>query len=104
MSLAAAIASSSVSKLTIGATGPKISSASRRLDGGDVGEDGRAVEVARTLERPAAGQNRRAALDRVGDELVHLVALGGVDQRADVGVGLDAAAEPQLLHPRRHPA
>ena len=32
-----------------------------------------------------------------------LAALGLVDQRADVGVGVDAAAEPQLLHPRGQP-
>ena len=106
MRLAAASASSSVAKVAIGATGPKISSRSRRASVGHVGEDGRRVEVARrpSAERPPPSSSARAALDRVVDQLGDLRALRFVDQRADVDAGLGAAADPQRAHPLGQPA
>ena len=64
-----------------------------------VEQHGRRVEVARPVGRLAAGHDRRAVVDRVGDQLAD--ALDGllVDQRADVDAVVLAAAEGEAAHP-----
>ena len=76
MALAAAIASSSLAKPRTGATGPKISSSSRRALARDVAEHGRLVEVAATVDALAAHEHARALADGVVDQLGDLRSAG----------------------------
>ena len=103
MRLAASIACSSEENVATGATGPKISSSSSRASRGHVGEHGRRVEVAALADALAAEQHAARRAAGVVDQLGDLVALVVVDQRADVGVGLGAAADLQRAHALGHP-
>ena len=94
----AAMASSSVAKVVIGATGPKISWRRISASLGDVGQHGGLVEVAGPVDRCAAGDGGGTGVDGGGDQGVDVVAGAGVDQRADLGVGLGAAAGGQGAH------
>ena len=91
MALARATASASVSKGARAATGPKVSSCMIARVGGDVGEDGRGVEVRAEVEALAAGEEAGALGEGVGDLGLLLGDGAGVDQRADVGVGVAGA-------------
>ena len=68
---------------------------------GDVGEHRRLVEVAGAVDARAADEHLGAALARVVDELGDLAALVVVDQRADLDVGLGAAADLHVADLRR---
>ena len=93
MSLARSIASSSVSKVVIGATGPKISS--RLIDGvgGHVDQHRRRVEEAGAAGRLAADEHLGAVVDRVGHELGDRLDGLLVDERPDVDALVLAAAD-----------
>ena len=67
--------------------------------GGHPREHGGGVEVARAIECVPAGEHAGAALGGVAYQLGDDRALAVVDQRADVGVGLGAAAHAQRSHP-----
>ena len=78
------IACSSESIATTGATGPNVSSCATSDVGGNAVEDRRLpVEVGReAVGARAAAHDRRAALERVGDVLVHLLGDARVVERA----------------------
>src|SRR5947208_450724 len=65
---------------------------------GDVRQDGRLVEVAAPVGDVAADDRLRALADRVLDELLDLLLLVLVDERADLDVLLGAAAELECAH------
>ena len=58
----------------------------------DLREHGRWIERAFALERLAAGDNLSAFLAAPLDEAVHLVAVLGRDQRANLSLGLERVA------------
>ena len=78
---------------------------SSRAPSGTSLEHGRLVEVARAVDAAAPPTSELGALRaRVVDELGDLAALGGVDERADVDVGLGAAPDLERAHPLGEPA
>ncbi len=98
MPLASAIASSSDSTGTMGATGPKVSSRSRSVSSRRARHDHRRrEEVTRRLPAvTAADEDLRTGADR-GDLVDDLLALRGGDHRADIGADFERVAEDQAL-------
>ena len=94
MSLAMAMASSSVLKRKSGATGPKVSSRVTSMSRGDVGQHRRLEEGAAERMALAAGDDLGALGDGVGDMLLDLFDRRHVDQRALVTPVLGAVARP----------
>ena len=101
MSLAAATAPPRRRNVATGATGPKISSLSRRASTGHPGEHRRLVEVAGAVALGAAEHDLAPFRLGVVDELLDLLALRRVDQRADLDVVLGAAPDRHLAELRR---
>ena len=99
MSLASRIASSSVSKETTGATGPKISSRSSVRLRRHLGQHGRLVEAALGSGRPPPVTTVAPLATASRDQLVDLVDRLAVDQRPD----LDAVGGAGAHRERRHP-
>ena len=85
-------ASSSASKTTTGATGPKISSRRIAASRGNIDENRRRIEEPRPRRRPPDGDacDRRAQRRPRGH---HLLETGGVDQRAELRALLESRAD-----------